>query len=52
MNKPELIAKIEKLKPTAIKLGFDYPEGVLYEASTSELEEFLVELQEFIIENS
>ena len=49
MNKPELIAKINKLKPAAIKLGFDYPlEANIDEASTYDLQEFYQELQDFI----
>ena len=49
MNRQELKAKINKLKPAAIKLGFDYPlEANLDQASNYDLQEFYQELQDFI----
>ena len=49
-NRQELIANIEKIKPTAIKLGFDYPlEANLDEAYTYDLHEFHQELMKFIL---
>ena len=54
MDKLEVILEIQKLKPKAIKLGFDFPSGYepnQWTAPMNELEEFLKELQDFMAEN-
>jgi hypothetical protein len=48
MNKYQVIAEIETLKPELITAGFDYPTEDIETATEQELNEFLTEAKDFI----
>ena len=51
MNKEQLITLINKVKPEAIKQGFDYPTNADFTtATTEELQAFFNEIQDYAIE--
>ena len=51
-RKQEIIDLIHELKPEALLLGFDWPLQDINEADEQILEEFYVDLAEYINENS
>lgn len=51
MNKEQLITLINKVKPEAIKQGFDYPTNADFTtATTEELQAFFSEIQAYAID--
>ena len=51
MNKEQLITLINKVKPEAIKHGFDYPTNADFNtATTQELQAFFSEIQAYAID--
>ena len=51
MNKEQLITLINKVKPEAIKHGYDYPTNADFStATTEELQAFFNEIQDYAIE--
>ena len=51
MNKAQLITLINKVKPEAIKQGFDYPTNADFNtATTQELQAFFSEIQAYAID--
>ena len=50
MNREQLINEINRLKPTAIYYGFDFPTQSYETATTQELLEFFNELQDYVVE--
>lgn len=51
MNKEKLITLINKVKPEAIKQGFDYPTDADFTtATTEELQAFFSEIQTYAID--
>ena len=51
MNKETLIKQINKIKPEAIKQGYDYPTNADFTtATTEELQAFFNEIQDYAIE--
>lgn len=51
MNKETLIKQINKIKPEAIKQGYDYPTNADFTtATTEELQEFHDEIQAYAID--
>jgi hypothetical protein len=50
MNKSYYIERINKVKPEAIKAGFDYPTQPIENATVEELAEFYAEIQAYAID--
>jgi hypothetical protein len=50
MNRENLIKQINKVKPEAIKAGFDYPTQPIENATVEELAEFYTEIQAYAID--
>lgn len=48
--KARLIQRINKIKPEAIKYGFDYPTQPIGTATIEELQEFHNEIQSYVID--
>lgn len=48
--KARLIRRINKIKPEAIKYGFDYPTQPIETATVEELQEFHNEIQAYVID--